>query len=85
MIVTSAPLQNTRLMRTLAVLRDVVSRPSGAIGLFLVVFHVVLAMVSPWIVPYDYKAMTADGIDLEPYTKTGAPSSRYEIKRVNEL
>ena len=34
---------------------------------------------------YDYKAMTADGIDLEPYTKTGAPSSRYEIKRVNEL
>ena len=59
MTVTSASPQNTRLMRTLSVLRDVVSRPSGAIGLFLVVFHVVLALVSPWIVPYDYKAMNS--------------------------
>ena len=59
MIVTSASPQNTRLMRTLSVLRDVVSRPSGAIGLILVVFHVMLALVSPWIVPYDYKAMNS--------------------------
>jgi peptide/nickel transport system permease protein len=59
MTLTATPTQNTRFMRTLSVLRDVVSRPSGAIGLFLVVFHVVLALVSPWIVPYDYKAMNS--------------------------
>lgn len=34
----------------------------------------------------DYKQMAEDyGIDLEDYTKVGAPSMRYEIKRVNEL
>ncbi len=59
MNVTTAPQQNTRLNRILTVLRDVVSRPSGAIGLSLVVFHVVLALVSPLIVPYDYKAMNS--------------------------
>lgn len=59
MTLTATAPQNTRLMRTLSVLRDVISRPSGAIGLFLVVFHVVLAVVSPWIVPYDYKAMNS--------------------------
>ncbi|MFT6642295.1 MAG: peptide/nickel transport system permease protein, partial [Flavobacteriaceae bacterium] len=32
------------------VLRDVVSRPSGSIGLFLVVFHVLLAILSPLLV-----------------------------------
>jgi peptide/nickel transport system permease protein len=57
MTITSAPLQNTRMMRIIAVLRDVVSRPSGAIGLFLVVFHVVLALVSPFLAPYGYKTM----------------------------
>lgn len=59
MNVTTAPQQNTRLNRILTVLRDVVSRPSGAIGVSLVVFHVVLALVSPLIVPYDYKAMNS--------------------------
>jgi peptide/nickel transport system permease protein len=56
---TLAPPQNTPLKRTMSVLRDVVSRPSGAIGLTLVVFHVVLAFVSPLIAPYDYKAMNS--------------------------
>ncbi len=51
------PAQNSGLHRIVTVLRDVVSRPSGAIGLALVIFHVVLALTSPWIVPYDYKAM----------------------------
>jgi peptide/nickel transport system permease protein len=59
MTVTTAPPQNTRISRIASVLRDVVSRPSGAIGLFLVVFHVVLALISPWIAPYDYKAMNS--------------------------
>ena len=41
------------------VLRDVMSRPSGAIGLSLVVFHVLLALTSPLYVPYDFKTMTS--------------------------
>jgi peptide/nickel transport system permease protein len=59
MTLTATQLQNSRTKRTLSVLRDVISRPSGAIGLFLVIFHVMLALVSPWIVPYDYKAMNS--------------------------
>jgi len=41
--------------RMVIVLKDLVSRPSGAIGLSLVIFHVLLALVSPYIVPFDYK------------------------------
>ncbi|MDE0697375.1 MAG: ABC transporter permease [Boseongicola sp.] len=55
--IAATPAENTRLQRTLGVLRDVTARPSGAIGLTLVAFHVILAIISPWIVPYDYKAM----------------------------
>jgi len=54
-----APGRSRHVARWGGVLRDVMSRPSGAIGLTLVVFHVVLAIVSPWIVPYDFKAMDA--------------------------
>ena len=45
--------------RTREVFLDIVSRPSGAIGLALVTFHVVLAFVSPWIAPHDYKAVSS--------------------------
>ena len=55
--VMAAPTENTRLQRIAALLRDIVSRPSGAIGLALVTFHVLLALTSPWIAPYDYRAM----------------------------
>ncbi|MDB2391304.1 ABC transporter permease [Alphaproteobacteria bacterium] len=41
--------------RAIAVFKDLVSRPSGAIGFSLVIFHVILALVSPFIVPFDYK------------------------------
>ena len=41
------------------VLYDICSKPSGAIGFSLVLFHVILAIISPAIVPYDYKAMDA--------------------------
>jgi peptide/nickel transport system permease protein len=34
-------------------------RPSGAIGLTLVLCHLVLALISPCIVPFDYKEMNA--------------------------
>ena len=41
------------------ILWDVMSRPSGAIGLSLVVFHVLLALTSPLYVPYDFKTMNS--------------------------
>ncbi|MGH1482344.1 MAG: ABC transporter permease [Geminicoccales bacterium] len=47
---------NARLQRLAGVVRDVMARPSGLIGLSLVVFHVILALISPLIVPYDFKA-----------------------------
>ena len=41
--------------RAVVILKDLVSRPSGAIGLSLVTFHVGLALISPFVVPFDYK------------------------------
>ena len=41
--------------RAAVIFKDLVSRPSGAIGLSLVIFHVVLALISPLVVPFDYK------------------------------
>ena len=51
--------KNKHFNRIILVLRDVLSRPSGAIGLTLVAAHLVLALISPLIVPYDYKAMNS--------------------------
>ncbi|MDJ0827779.1 MAG: hypothetical protein QNJ16_20010 [Rhodobacter sp.] len=34
---------------------------------------------------YDYKKMIEDGIDLGPYKKIGAPSTRFTVKPVQEL
>lgn len=47
-------------------LRDVASRPSGAIGLVLVITHLVLALISPAIVPYGYKTMDSGLILGQP-------------------
>ncbi len=51
------------------VLADMASRPSGALGLALVSFHVVLAVVSPAIIPYDFKVMDAQVILNGPSTE----------------
>ena len=59
MNIASVPSQNIHLTRMLSVLLDVVSRPSGAIGLTLVMAHLVLALISPLIVPYDYTKMNS--------------------------
>ena len=45
--------------RTANVLREMLARPSGALGLTLVGLHLVTALISPWIVPFDYKEMDA--------------------------
>ncbi len=41
--------------RAITVILDVLSRPSGAVGLFLVSLHLILAIISPYITPFDYK------------------------------
>ena len=46
-------------------LSGIVSRPSGAVGLFLVLANILLAVISPLIVPYDFKAVNANSI-LDP-------------------
>ena len=47
------------LARFLTVISEIVSRPSGAIGLGLVALHLLLALSGPWIVPYSYTEMNA--------------------------
>lgn len=48
------------------VLRDICARPSGIIGLLLVLFHVALAILSPFIVPFDYRAQSPLNILMPP-------------------
>ncbi|MGR3463135.1 MAG: ABC transporter permease [Roseovarius sp.] len=57
--------------RARGVLRDMMARPSGAIGLTLVTLHLALALTSPWLVPYDYKSMDATG------TLTGSSAAHW--------
>ena len=54
----------------LEVLLAMISRPSGLAGLVLVAFHVVLAVVSPAIAPYDFRELSAQMI-------LNAPSSEH--------
>lgn len=49
----------TRSPGLLHVMREMLSRPSGAIGLVLVMVHLAVALASPWLVPFDYKAISA--------------------------
>ena len=51
--------RRSAVSRFMGVIGDIASRPSGAIGLFLVVFHLVLAIIGPFIVPYDFKAISS--------------------------
>ncbi|MGY9010767.1 MAG: ABC transporter permease, partial [Rhodobacterales bacterium] len=56
---TAPSLAPKRLAGLRTLLRDVMSRPSGAIGLSLVVLHVFIALTSPLYVPYDFKTMNS--------------------------
>ena len=62
--------QKNSLSKVLEVLKTMASKPSGFIGLFILVFHVVLASTSPFLAPYDYKA-------IDPTLMLQAPSSEY--------
>ena len=54
-----------RKSRFFGIIFGLVSRPSGAIGAFFVLSNVVIAIISPWIAPYDFKAVNAVSI-LDP-------------------
>ena len=56
--------------KILEVLITMASKPSGFIGLFILTFHIFLAFLSPYFVPYDYKA-------IDPSVMLQAPSSEY--------
>ena len=57
------------------VLITMASKPSGFIGLAILIFHVILAISSPWFVPYDYKA-------INPSLMLQAPSADFWFGRV---
>ena len=56
----------SRMRRWGLVLWEMALRPSGAIGLFLVGLHLVVAILSPWIAPYDYKALDSTLLLTQP-------------------
>ena len=52
--------------KILEVLGTMASRPSGLIGLMILIFHVSLALLSPYLAPYDYKAIDPTLMLQEP-------------------
>ncbi|WP_037312435.1 ABC transporter permease [Ruegeria halocynthiae] len=50
----------------LALIQNVAARPSGAIGLTLTLCHVLMAVLAPWLAPYDPTMQNADAILLAP-------------------
>ena len=50
---------STWVVRSGQALRAMASRPSGAIGLAIVLIHLFIALSSPWLVPFDYKAISS--------------------------
>ena len=58
------------LAKTLDVISTMASKPSGFIGLAILVFHIILAITSPWFAPYDYK-------EINPSLMLNAPSSEF--------
>ena len=62
--------KKNNLQKVYEVIKTMASKPSGLIGLSILLFHVILAMTSPLYVPYDYKA-------IDPSLMLQAPSSEY--------
>ena len=58
------------LAKALDIISTMASKPSGFIGLTILVFHITLALTSPWFAPYDYKA-------INPSLMLNAPSSEF--------
>ena len=62
--------QKSIFQKVFEIIKTMASKPSGLIGLIILSFHVLLALTSPFYVPYDYKA-------IDPSLMLQAPSSEY--------
>jgi len=62
--------KKNNLQKVYEVIKTMASKPSGLIGLSILLFHVILAISCPLYVPYDYKA-------IDPSLMLQAPSSEY--------
>ena len=62
--------QKNTFQKILEVIKTMASKPSGLIGLTILIFHVILAITSPLYVPYDYKA-------IDPSLMLNPPSSEF--------
>ena len=62
--------QKNTFQKILEVTKTMASKPSGLIGLTILIFHVILAITSPLYVPYDYKA-------IDPSLMLNPPSSEF--------
>ena len=62
--------KKNNLQKVYEVIKTMASKPSGLIGLSILLVHVILAITSPLYVPYDYKA-------IDPSLMLQAPSSEY--------
>ena len=62
--------KKNNLQKVYEVIKTMASKPSGLIGLSILLFHVILAITSPLYVPYDYKA-------IDPSLMLQAQSSEY--------
>ena len=51
------------LLRTL---REMSRKPSGLVGMALVGLHLLVALTSPWLAPFDYKAVSASLMLIPP-------------------
>ncbi len=55
-----------KVARVGGVIREMARRPSGLVGLAIVGGHVLLAVISPWIVPYDYTTQNSQLVLASP-------------------
>ena len=62
--------QKNFFQKILEILKTMASKPSGLIGLTILIFHVILAITSPLYVPHDYKA-------IDPTLMLTPPSSEF--------
>ena len=62
--------KKNNLQKVFEVIKTMASKPSGLIGLSILLFHVILAITSPLYAPYDFKA-------IDPTLMLQAPSSEY--------
>ena len=62
--------KKNNLQKIFEIVKTMASKPSGLIGLSILLFHVILAITSPLYAPYDFKA-------IDPTLMLQAPSSEY--------